>query len=268
MSEGTGALARRIAQIWGNVEYRRMVDPEDRAAAYRLRYEGYLREGKIEPHPSRMLSDAYDELPNTDTYGIYICGRLVSTLRMCVVTPECPKSPSVTAFGDALLDRVREGKIIIDPQRLVIDPRAVGQFPELPWLMVRLPTMACIHFGADEGLSSVQTRHKGFYERIFRTERIGVGSGAVATEPGMSGALDAPEFRTIGRDPARPTTRAALAGGRNAAFRDERIGVGGSHGRIARAVQDDHRRALPLNGRRAAAHGCEGRWHVVRRPCR
>ena len=168
-----GALVRRVEQIRDNVEYRRMVEPEDRAAVYRLRYEGYLREGKIAADASRMLRDEYDDLPNTDSYGIFVCGRLVSTVRLSILTPQCPHSPSVTAFGDDVLDRVKAGRVIVDPQRLVIEPRAVGQFPELPWLAVRIPTMAVIHYGADECLSSVQVHHKSFYERIFRTTRVG-----------------------------------------------------------------------------------------------
>ena len=175
-----GALTRRIAQIWDSVEYRRMVEPEDRHAAFRLRYRGYLRDGKIAPNDAGLLIDEYDDLPNTDTFGIFIGGRLVSTLRICVLTPKFMKSPSADAFGDALRDRLRAGKIIIDPQRLVIDPAAVGQFPELPWLVVRIPTMACIHFGADEGVNSVQVQHRSFYERIFKVTRL---AGPVHYEP-------------------------------------------------------------------------------------
>ena len=33
--------------------------------------------------------------------------------------------------------------------------------------------MACVHFGADWCLSTIQPQHKSFYERIFRVHRIG-----------------------------------------------------------------------------------------------
>lgn len=168
-----GSLTRRIEQVLPALEYRRMVEVEDREAVYRLRYEGYRREGRVGDLASRSLHDADDERPNTDSYGIFVRGRLVACIRLSVLTPAYPQSPSADVFGDVLLERVRGGKVIIDPTRLVIDPRAMGQFPEMPWLTVRIPTMACIHFGADECLSTIQPHHKSFYERIFKVTRIG-----------------------------------------------------------------------------------------------
>ena len=168
-----GSLTRRIEQILPSLEYRRMVEVEDREAVYRLRYEGYRREGRIGDRAHRSLHDADDERPNTDSYGIFVRGMLVATIRLSILTPLYPHSPSGDVFGDVLLARVRAGKVIVDPTRLVISPRAMGQFPEMPWLTVRVPIMACIHFGADECLSTVQPQHKAFYERIFRVSRLG-----------------------------------------------------------------------------------------------
>src|SRR5262249_38086657 len=46
------------------------------------------------------------------------------------------------------------------------------RFPELPYLTVRLPFVACEHFNADVGLSMVRVDHQAFYRRIFLSETL------------------------------------------------------------------------------------------------
>ena len=49
------------------------------------------------------------------------------------------------------LDR---GKVIVDPTRFVADPDKRDEFPELPYLRVRLGFVACGYFNADIGLAT------------------------------------------------------------------------------------------------------------------
>jgi hypothetical protein len=157
--KGEAALAR--------IEYRRAMTDEDREVIYRLRYRAYLQEGAIEPNPSQMTYDAFDEVPNSWIFGIYIDGTLASSIRVSIASQQYPKSPSTNVFPDILDPEVAKGKMIVDPTRFVADPVRQKGFPELPYLTVRLGYVACGHFNADIGLATVRAEHQAFYRRVF-----------------------------------------------------------------------------------------------------
>jgi hypothetical protein len=68
--------------------------------------------------------------------------------------------------------RLDQGEVFVDPSRLAADPEKAGQFPELPYLTVRLGYMACEYFNADTGLALVRAEHQAFYRRVFLQETI------------------------------------------------------------------------------------------------
>ena len=51
----------RGAALMKRVEYRLMESSADREAIYRLRYNAYLKEGSINPNPSGLLIDRFDD---------------------------------------------------------------------------------------------------------------------------------------------------------------------------------------------------------------
>ena len=53
------------------VDYRLVETEADREAVYRLRYDAYLNEGAIQPNLDRKVTDRFDELPNSWTFGVY-----------------------------------------------------------------------------------------------------------------------------------------------------------------------------------------------------
>jgi hypothetical protein len=75
-------------------------------------------------------------------------------------------------FGDVLHPRLDRGEVFIDPARFVADPEKAQRFPELPYLTVRLPYLACEYFNADTGLALVRPTHQSFYRRVFLNETI------------------------------------------------------------------------------------------------
>ncbi|MDD9908900.1 MAG: hypothetical protein OXR62_04330 [Ahrensia sp.] len=149
-----------------------MKEPEDRHAVYRLRYDAYRRENRIAENSERLSCDFLDEMPNAQTFGIFIAGKLASSIRLNMVTQACPNSISMVSNADLLTARIQRGLTFIDPSRFVIDTRSVCDFPELPYLTMRLPVMACLHFQVDECLTLVRREHQSFYRRIFRSEPI------------------------------------------------------------------------------------------------
>ena len=154
------------------VDYRLAQTPEEKEEIYNLRYRAYLREGAVKESPEQRVTDQYDDLPNSWTFGVYLFGELYSSVRISVLTPEWREFCSAEAFGEILHPRLDRGEVIIDPARFVADPDKVKRLPELPYLTLRLAYMACEYFNADLGLAIVRAEHQAFYRRVFLHETI------------------------------------------------------------------------------------------------
>ncbi len=162
----------RGSDILDQVDYRLAQTTEEKEDIYRLRYRAYLREGAIRPSDDQRVTDQYDDLPNSWTFGVYLQDELYSSLRISVLTSEWRESCSADTFGDIVLPKLDLGQVIIDPSRFVADPNKPVRFPELPYLTVRLACMACGYFNADLGLAGVRAEHQAFYRRVFQCETI------------------------------------------------------------------------------------------------
>lgn len=152
------------------VDYRLAQTPEEKDEIYRLRYRAYLREGAIQPSTDGRVIDQYEDAPNAWTFGVYFHDELYSSIRVSVLTSEWRMSPSVELFGDVLHPELDKGRVIIDSTRFVADPEKARNFPELPYVTVRLGSMAGVHFNADYGLAIVRPEHQAFYRRVFLHE--------------------------------------------------------------------------------------------------
>ncbi len=166
------AAVGRGAELLEWVDYQLAQTPEQKEEIYNLRYRAYLREGAVRPSQSQRVSDQYDDLVNSWTFGVYLYGELYSSVRISVLTPEWRESCSAEAFGELLMPRLDRGEVIIDPARFVADPEKAKRFPELPYLTLRLAYLACEYFNADLGLAIVRPEHQAFYRRVFLHETI------------------------------------------------------------------------------------------------
>ena len=154
------------------VDYRLAVTAADKETIYNLRYRAYLRAGVILPSEDQRFSDAYDDQPNSFTFGVYYDGVLHSSIRISVLNSRFRHSPSSEMFADILGPELDRGKTIIDPTRLVDDPDKPRIF-ELPYVTLRLGYLACEHFNADIFLSTVRDESRAFYRRVFLQEPLG-----------------------------------------------------------------------------------------------
>jgi hypothetical protein len=154
------------------VDYRLAQTPEEKEVIYNLRYRAYLREGAVKESPEQRVTDQYDDLPNSWTFGVYFGDELYSSVRISVLNSEWRASCSNEAFGELLNPRLDRGEVIIDPARFVADPDKARRFPELPYLTLRLAYLACEYFNADLGLAIVRAEHQAFYRRVFLHETI------------------------------------------------------------------------------------------------
>ena len=75
--------------------------------------------------------------------------------------------PALVTFPELIGPELDAGKVVIDPTRFVIDWRASREYPELRYVIVRLPFIACEFFKADMLLATVRTEHQAFYRRVF-----------------------------------------------------------------------------------------------------
>ena len=166
----TPAAFGRNSDLLDQVDYRLAETPEEKDEIYRLRYRAYLREGAIQPTSDQRVTDQYEDAPNAWTFGVYFQGELYSSIRVSVLTSEWRMSPSVELFGDVLHPKLDQGLVFIDSTRFVADPEKARNFPELPYVTVRLGSMAGVHFNADFGLAIVRAEHQAFYRRLFLQE--------------------------------------------------------------------------------------------------
>lgn len=162
----TGPFDRKI-ELLDRLEYRLAATDEEKDEIYRLRYRAYINEGAIEPRADQRLTDRFDNQPNSWLFAVYLDGKLRSSLRVSVATRDNDNTPAVDAFRDLLEPELAKGKVIVDPNRFVAEPLSRTEYPELPYLTVRLGYLACGYFNADIGTATVRAEHQAFYRRVF-----------------------------------------------------------------------------------------------------
>lgn len=159
--------AQRKIDLLDHVEYRLAETEVEKEDIYNLRYRAYVNEGAIEPRADQRLTDRFDDLPNSWTFGIYLGGELTSSVRISLATPNNSDTPAVDAFPDLLEGELVKGKVIVDPNRFVADPVRRTKYPQLPYITLRLAYVACEYFNADIGTATVRKEHQAFYRRVF-----------------------------------------------------------------------------------------------------
>lgn len=161
------SFSDRVSKLLDRLDCRVAVTQEDREAIFRLRYDAYLAEGAIAPNATQQFSDPYDSKDNVWIVGLYLDGKLASSLRFHVATRDVRDFPSYKVFADILDPELDAGKVLIDPTRFATDKRLSKLFPGLPYATVRLAWMASEHFNADHFLCAIRPEHQAFYRRTF-----------------------------------------------------------------------------------------------------
>ena len=165
--QSPSSFADRVYCLLERVQYRRMETEADLDAVLRLRYEAYLKERAIPVSQSERLEDAFDEVDNVYNIGVFVDGELASALRLHRLSNTHQKSPALETFGDFLVQELRAGKLILDPNRFVANYRLARLYPALPYATARLGVMACVHFGIDLMTMTVRAEHQAFYKRTL-----------------------------------------------------------------------------------------------------
>lgn len=167
-----GLFMTRVMGLLERVTYVPAETSEQKEEIYHLRYEANLREGSIEAHPDQRLVDKFDEDRVSINYGIYIDNQLLAALRILILHPHTSFSPLLEVFEDVLLERIKKDGPLIDGNRFVVNYTHARSYPQLPYVTLRLSTMAADHIGANYMVGAVRTEHVAFYRREWGAEAL------------------------------------------------------------------------------------------------
>ncbi len=157
-----------------------------RQDVYALRYRAYLHEGAIEPNPSGLFRDRYDDQPNHILWALFDEGKLRGSLRTVWFHPRDPWSiPERDCFPEAIAQTLPPEARLIAGNRFVTEPfrahrTAAYAMELLKHHLARMPGRA------DYALAAVRANHLRFYRQIMRMDRI--------SEPRIYPGLNCPMY--------------------------------------------------------------------------
>lgn len=157
----------RVLSLLERVEYRRADTQEEKAAIYRMRHDAYTRAGTVEPRPSRMFHDPYDETPNAWLIGLFIDGDLASSVRLHISASVTAPLPAMIVYPDILGPHLQAGRMVIDASRFVSRLEYSQRYSEMPYITLRPTFLAEEFFGADYVTAACRVEHQAFYRRMF-----------------------------------------------------------------------------------------------------
>lgn len=167
--KGISGFNAKLLGFLENVEYRRIDNADDLEDIARLRYKAFTMVGLARQNFESLLIDELDFKPNAHVMGIFFDEQLVSTIRVHHVTDAHRDGVAVAQFPDVMHPLLDAGKTFIDPVRFAADPEIMREYPALPYLTLRVATMATVYFDVDYCLSVIMPSHRAFYRRIFQS---------------------------------------------------------------------------------------------------
>ena len=165
--EQLSGFSHKLLDLLDRVEYRRIKTREDFEAVGRLRAESYVRGNVLSGDIGESLIEDIDFDTHAFVVGVYIDEELVSTLRVHHLTPSHRKGSSIKLFGDVLNPLLDHGMTFVDPSRFATNKAFADEYPGLPYITLRIATMASQYFEVDHCLASVKVMHSAFYRRVF-----------------------------------------------------------------------------------------------------
>lgn len=163
-------FATKLLGYLQEADYRVAASKKEREDIFRMRYKAYLAEGAIDENPSCMFKDSYDDFDNCWIFSIHLNEMLAGTIRFHVLSPENRKGPASDVFPDIVGPMLDQGMTLIDPTRFAADSEITRDYPEMPFMTLRVACMAYEYFNADYVLATVRKEHAAFYRRVFNAE--------------------------------------------------------------------------------------------------
>jgi hypothetical protein len=183
------SIRSQVASKHKHSEYtaRLALDADTKRDAYQLRYDSYLDSGFINPNPSKMFSDKFDELANAVTIVVYAEGSAIASVRACFLSRSSDiTSPAKETFPDEM-HRIlqntapsRHNLEGVEVTRLVRSPAAANN-QGLVFLLYRLTGHLALLNDFKVVISCVRQNHVPFYKRLRFQE-----ASAPKPYPGLS----------------------------------------------------------------------------------
>lgn len=188
---------RELLDVMDDIEYRRIVSPEDFEAVGILRQRAIDAFDIYERKFGESVIEDMDFDPLAAVFGVYFRGELAATIRIKRVTADNRRSGAMDVFDKFMNPLLDQGMEFIDPCRFAIDRDISRVVTGLPIITSRLAIIATLHYMADYCLFACKLEHTGFYRRVFRATMLagpyeppGMRVNAVLLGNGTSGRDD------------------------------------------------------------------------------
>lgn len=155
----------------GKLTARLALDPKTRTQVYALRHQSYVASGYLDPRPTGLYTDPYDDMPNCLSLLIYRQNIPAASMRLCTLDldpakPDWRDIPALHIFENEIKTLLAGGaKKTIEITRLVRHPDYADD-SQLVFVLFRFISFLMAHFAADLALNCVRRNHAAFYKRL------------------------------------------------------------------------------------------------------
>ncbi len=156
----------------GDIEIARAKTEGDFRAVGGLRYRCYRVEGLISENAHEVFLDEFDHAPGARTYGVYLKGKIVSSIRLHILNAENARSATYEAFSDVLAPMIDAGQTLVDGARFVVDPSIGSSRLSIAWQTLKICLRVADEIDADFGVAAVQLPQVKLYEKIYNFEQM------------------------------------------------------------------------------------------------
>ncbi len=156
----------------GDVEIVRAKTEGDFRAIGHLRYRCYRAEGLIDADEEQVFLDEFDYAPGARTYGVYVDGAIVSSIRLHILRGEEDRSATFEAFSDIISPMLGSGMTIVDGARFVVDPTIGEKRLSVAWQTLKICLRVADEINADFGVAAVRLAQVHLYEKIYNFSQM------------------------------------------------------------------------------------------------
>jgi hypothetical protein len=156
----------------GDIEIARAKTEGDFRAIGELRYRCYRAEGLIDENANGIFLDEFDHAPGARAYGVFLNGKIVSSIRLHILSESSARSATYEAFSDILDPMIAAGMTLVDGARFVVDPSIGTARLSIAWQTLKICLRVADEIDADYGVAAVQPSHVKLYQKIYNFAQL------------------------------------------------------------------------------------------------
>lgn len=158
-------ICERELEDYAGLDHFSVHSTAQKEGIFRLRYQAYHSDGLIRENAEGRLSDSQDNDPDSSIFGITRGGRLVSTIRLALITKDRKAAMTYSLFKKRLDPILGRGETIADVSRMAVscDDKAIRRQVILYTLKIADVFFAATR--ANYGTIVARHSHWPFYRR-------------------------------------------------------------------------------------------------------